>query len=148
VAEREAAPGRIGVHRLVVGLAGDPGQERHFARRSGVPDGAGRPAVEALFERTHLAGADHLQQPGVDEHPDVVGDAPARSAEALGQFGDAHRTLEDEVEHGHPQRVAERLQAFGRVRADVGVERVVQNVRHFPNVPNLSDDRQRRRRPP
>ncbi len=113
-----------------------------------------RATVEPFLDRTHLSGADHPEQPGIDEDVDVVGDGTARSVESLGELGHRHRTLEDEVDDRAAQWVAERLQLRRcvdvQLRCQVvvapfalGGRRVV-NVRHFPNSREIWDERQPR----
>ena len=123
-------------------------EERHLAGSVLMErDGARRAPVVALVDRPHAPGPHDLEQPGGDQDVDVVGDGATRPLQAFGQLGHRHRPLEHEVEDGHPQPVAERLHALGRVGVDLGLELVVQRadarirdiIRHFPNDTEISD---------
>ena len=115
-------------------------------------DRLGRASVEPFRHGPHLPGADHLEEPGCDEHVDVVRDRALRLPDAVGQLGHGHRPLEHEIEHEHPDRLAQRLHPLGRVGDDAVVEVVVErhwgarvgNGRHPSNDRHLSDHLARR----
>ena len=86
----------------------------------GQHDRLGRATVEPLGHGPHLPGADHLEEPGRDEDIDVVRDRALRLPDAVGQFGHGHRPLEHEIEHEHPDRLAQRLHPLRACRRRSG----------------------------
>ena len=74
----------------------------------------GGPAVEALFDRPHLSRPHDLEQPGVDQHPDVMGDRALRTIDGRRELANRRRPLQDQLEEGRPQRVEHRPQLTRR----------------------------------
>jgi hypothetical protein len=74
----------------------------------------------------------------------VVRDRALRFPDAIGQLRHGHRPLEHEVEHEHPDRLAQGLHPLGRVGGDPLLEVVVECRRgvEVSNVRHLSNDRQ------
>ena len=93
-------------------------------------------SVVPLVDGADAPRAYHLQQAGVDEDVDVVGDRRLRPIEGGGQFGDRRRPLEHEVEDQAAHRFGDRLQLLGSVGGDALGEVVVGS--HTDRISDLS----------
>ena len=113
-----------------VGFCSGIGDERQVAIGCRVRehDGVRGAAVEPLLDRSHPTGRGDLQQPGIDQHIDVMGDGATWLAYPLRQFGHRHRMLQDQVEDEGAQRIADRLQSRGSVGADGRVKVVAELI--------------------
>jgi hypothetical protein len=87
---------RVGQIGLRTGV-GDKGKVAVHGR-VGEDDGVGGTAVEAFFDGPNASRTRDLQEPGVHEHVDVVGNRAAWFADPFCQLSDCHGPLENEVE--------------------------------------------------
>ena len=137
---------------FVVVVGQEVSEERDAA---GVVTDEERPSdatVEAFLDRSDAPGVDDTQEPGIDQHLDVVRDGAPRPVGRRGEFADRHRPLEHEVAEELTERISECLHPLGRSGVGDVVEVIVAfdrfcgvrpwNVRHFPNDRDFPDDRQ------
>lgn len=115
-AEAQVAQGQLGLYGGAVQLLGDRREHRGGTGRLRFGDDhvAGRALVVLLGAAAYLAGLRDVDEPGLAEHLEVVGDVALLRVELGREPADGGGPVAQGEEQSLPQRVGERRELLGR----------------------------------